>query len=323
MKQKTGKKLLGLLATLAMVTGLMIGMTVTAYAENNIGVGTTWYIGDTFNLAGKYVRHAGTGYDPYENVIKCADYPRTILPFVFRDDLYTNRKYWILENFLRIDGSTWGPKFQIDCPEGKTSSDKPTGIRIKSGGGTSKSDPYVFEVVYDVPSKGNVAIVELDKSSVGVETEKTVALTASITPYFASDKTVVWSVNNNNVTLYTDADCTTPVGTGATSVLTVYARGVSQGDATVTVASNADGGKTANCNVSVSDSTDPGSAKNPWNVGSPNATDVKAWLTGLEIARRCMSAVLGRWRNPTNFQNICFHGVTTAQRSCGSASRTA
>ncbi len=81
-------------------------------------------------------------------------------------------------------------------------------------------------------------------------------LTATIEPAEATDKTVKWSVDGTNadaVKLYSDADCTTgnEIGTDATETLTVYAKGISAGSATVTVTSNADSTKCASCEVTV------------------------------------------------------------------------
>ena len=81
-----------------------------------------------------------------------------------------------------------------------------------------------------------------------------VALTASINPDNATDKSVKWSVGGTSagaVKLYTDAGCTTEVGTAATSALTVYAKGISTGNATVIVTSNSDSTKSATCAVTV------------------------------------------------------------------------
>ena len=52
--------------------------------------------------------------------------------------------------------------------------------------------------------------------------------------------------------LYSDAECTNEIGTDATETLTVYAKGVSKGSATVTATSVADETKTATCTVTVS-----------------------------------------------------------------------
>ena len=81
-----------------------------------------------------------------------------------------------------------------------------------------------------------------------------VTLTASIAPDDATDKTVIWSVDEVNpgtVKLYFDANCATPVGSTLTDQLTVYAKGELGGSATVTVASSSDATKTASCAVTV------------------------------------------------------------------------
>ena len=84
-----------------------------------------------------------------------------------------------------------------------------------------------------------------------------VALTAAIEPANATDKKVKWSVTSGSdkVKLYKDADCKTEVGTDATDVLTVYAKGLAVGEATVKVESNADATKTATCTVTAKHGT--------------------------------------------------------------------
>ena len=92
-----------------------------------------------------------------------------------------------------------------------------------------------------------------------ININSTVAFTATVSPDNATDKKVIWSVNNDKVKLYSDSACTTEVGTGATSTFTVYAKGVSAGSSTVTVTSNSDDSKSASCSVTVNkyDSTAP------------------------------------------------------------------
>nr|MCR4764230.1 DUF6273 domain-containing protein [Lachnospiraceae bacterium] len=82
-----------------------------------------------------------------------------------------------------------------------------------------------------------------------------VPFTASIEPTGAL-KMVKWSANSGAVKLYSDSNCTTEVGSAATDKLTVYAKGITAGTATVTVTATngtddtADD-KSANCNVTV------------------------------------------------------------------------
>ena len=80
-----------------------------------------------------------------------------------------------------------------------------------------------------------------------------VALTATIDPTNAMDPTVKWNVTAGaeKVKLYKDENCSTEVGTAATDLLTVYAKGLAVGEATVTVTSNDDATKTAACTVTV------------------------------------------------------------------------
>lgn len=84
------------------------------------------------------------------------------------------------------------------------------------------------------------------------ETE-TVTLTATVAPTNATDPTVKWNVTAgaDKVKLYKDENCSTEVGTAATDVLTVYAKCLAVGEATVTVTSNDDATKTAACTVTV------------------------------------------------------------------------
>uniref|UniRef100_UPI0004857528 beta strand repeat-containing protein n=1 Tax=Eubacterium cellulosolvens TaxID=29322 RepID=UPI0004857528 len=97
--------------------------------------------------------------------------------------------------------------------------------------------------------------VSLDKTTAQtIDVDGKVFFTATVTPENASDKTVKWSVGGTNadaVKLYSDENCTTEVGTDATSTLTVYAKGESAGSATVTCTSNADNTKSSSCNVTV------------------------------------------------------------------------
>ena len=84
-----------------------------------------------------------------------------------------------------------------------------------------------------------------------------VALTAAVAPADATDKKVKWTVTagTDKVKLYQDADCKTEVGTEATDALTVYAKGLAVGEATVKVESNEDATKTATCAVTAKHGT--------------------------------------------------------------------
>ncbi|MBQ9866079.1 MAG: Ig domain-containing protein, partial [Lachnospiraceae bacterium] len=108
-----------------------------------------------------------------------------------------------------------------------------------------------------VNSSVAVTGVTLDKTTAQtIDVDNKVTFTATVSPDNASDKTVKWSVGGTNadaVTLYSDENCTTEVGTDATSTLTVYAKGISAGSATITATSNADSTKSASCDVTVNE----------------------------------------------------------------------
>ena len=78
----------------------------------------------------------------------------------------------------------------------------------------------------------------LDKTEAQtIDVDGNVAFTATVSPADATDKTVKWSVGGTNadaVKLYSDPECTTEVGTDATSTLTVYVKGISAGIASRT-----------------------------------------------------------------------------------------
>uniref|UniRef100_UPI0025CB8FB5 Ig-like domain-containing protein n=1 Tax=uncultured Ruminococcus sp. TaxID=165186 RepID=UPI0025CB8FB5 len=110
--------------------------------------------------------------------------------------------------------------------------------------------------VYGYASSAATAVtgVELNKTSTELTVGGNETLTATVSPDGATDKTVKWSVGGTDasaVKLYTDEACTTEVGADATETLTVYAKGISAGSATVTATSNADSEKKASCDVTV------------------------------------------------------------------------
>ena len=110
-----------------------------------------------------------------------------------------------------------------------------------------KVEVYEFDYV-------NVTSVTLSSSTASVNMGDKVALTATVAPDGATEKIVKWSVGGTNadaVKLYTDEACTTEVGADATSALTVYAKGMSAGEATVTVVASSDETKSATCTVTV------------------------------------------------------------------------
>jgi uncharacterized protein YjdB len=110
------------------------------------------------------------------------------------------------------------------------------------------------------PPTVDVTGVSLDKTTAQtIDLDGTASFTATVEPSDATDKTVKWSVSGTNsdaVKLYSDQACTKVVGTDTTETLTVYAKGVSAGTATVTVTATngtdvTTDDKTASCDVTV------------------------------------------------------------------------
>ena len=79
----------------------------------------------------------------------------------------------------------------------------------------------------------------------------TLSFKADVYPENATYKTVIWSVSNGNVRLYADKACTKEVGTKATTTMTVYAKGVNAGDATITVTSSYHSDRSSSCDITV------------------------------------------------------------------------
>ena len=111
------------------------------------------------------------------------------------------------------------------------------------------------------PATVDVTDVTLDKTATQtIDVGGSVAFTATVAPDNATDKKVKWSVGGTDtgaVKLYSDEACTTEVGANATDKLTVYAKGMSAGSATVTATSNADSEKKASCDVTVNAAQTP------------------------------------------------------------------
>ena len=144
---------------------------------------------------------------------------------------------------------------------------------ITLGSGNNTATAYV---VYEIKPIS----VTCDKASLGLITGGDVAaLTAAVGPEGITDQTVIWSVSGTNtdaVTLYSDAGCENEVGTAATSILTVYVKGISAGTAVITAMSNADNTKTADCEVTVE-------AAVPTSITVNNMTGYKGFDTTIGV----------------------------------------
>ena len=245
MKQKTRRKLLSFLLTLAMVLGLMPGMGLTAYAAETtvkwdyatFKSATSGFVKDqiTFTTTDKYsgnlYRGTHTFTVPAGMKFKKIEFATTSTDMSGA----TNYSFYSTQDHGDINGKkvTW------------------TG---DSESVTFSGYAYAVEYVQFTIEPPDVAVdsVNLDQTTATLTVGgDAVKLTATVLPDTATDKKVKWSTNSSNVKLYTTAACTTEVGTDATETLTVYAKGISAGSATVIATSNADSTKTASATVTI------------------------------------------------------------------------
>ena len=321
MKQKTGRKLLAFLLTLAMVFGLVPGMSLTALAINPnelddpfIGGVTTvayaslkntttvitfdgkqWYLIDYDASTVTLLAKECVGLSVFgSNTTYSGSTVETYVNNWYSDNISTNAKTMVsggmflltLEQVNTI-ASTSTDVLLCEVPNGADArwwwlSTPGTGNNCVSCvyGDNASVLNYGYEYSYlfgvrpalkldlskvSFDSTSNtfmlptvaVTSVTLDPATASMTVGgDAVALTAAVAPDNATDKKVVWSVGGTDtgeVKLYTDEACTTEVGANATDKLTVYAKGVSAGTATVTATSNADANKSASCAVTVTD----------------------------------------------------------------------
>ena len=109
------------------------------------------------------------------------------------------------------------------------------------------------KVTFDETEKEFLVGIALSPETLTLRVNGTNKLTAKVSQE-NTDKMVKWNVSDETkVKLYSDEACTTEIGANATETLTVWAKGISGGNATVTVTSNADSTKTAVCEVTVTE----------------------------------------------------------------------
>ena len=231
MKQKTGRKLLSFLLTLAMVVGLLPGMGLTAYAA---GGGTEVTKANVICQQYSYMDagyYGDSGYrtPPVEITnITLADAQ------AFGAAVTCPTTYWVVVYAKDGDNLKW-------TLNGKTGEQTSTPDRISTWSRLYNGDVFHFGGNYDPTrdvtfyfSKGlatvSVTGVSLDKTTAQtIDVDGKVSFTATVAPDNATDKKVKWNVGGTDtgaVKLYSDEACTTEVGADAIETLTVYAKGM-------------------------------------------------------------------------------------------------
>ena len=243
-------KILSLLLCLALVLTLLPGMAAYA-ASPLLNVGVTYYINDTVRLNGSQtaIQDDRGGY----RIINGETTKLTVPAPVYKngrwefDFIYPNPNTYQENGLCLGSGKTTGAEAVI-------------GIKCVSGNG-STNYPFKFELVFTTS-------VGLSEDTIDLTVGGTKKLTAAVYPSDTADKTVLWSVGGTNagaVKLYADEACQTEINYGvATSTTTVYVKGLSEGEAAVTVTANTDSSKTATCAVTVAAHTAEGVSYMNW-----------------------------------------------------------
>ena len=210
MKQRTGRKLLGVLLALVLVLGLVPGMSVTAKAAtmNNPKSLSASEVTSCSSMDGLFSKFTGFNAVSLDDAMKLTGYPQadTLLIYNRHGDfvLYC----WYDSNGYYSDGSS-----SLNGVNGSISAYNMSYIYYTNG----------YSVV-------NVTDVTLNPSTVQtIKVGEKVSFTASVLPNDATDKKVKWSVGGTNadaVKLYSDAECNNEIGADATDKLIVYAKGI-------------------------------------------------------------------------------------------------
>ena len=224
---------------------------LTVYGEHDVNIKqvkvyytekTEWAIGENINLNGKWFFID----DNTDNARVRGSNSSALVPTPGYDDVNSE---WYFGNFISIDQISSAPSghimdmqdvvpLYITKPSDKTSADKPSGIKIKSGSGT-QADPYTFELVY--PSKVDVTGVELGKTTATIPYGGTETLTATVAPDGANDKTVTWASSDTSVATVDENGVVTAVALGTATITATASNGTDD---------TADD-KTATCEVTV------------------------------------------------------------------------
>ena len=260
MKQKTGRKLLSFLLSLALVLGLMPGMSLTAYADtktitwNNSTIGTLvqnktytdangiTVSGDdalTKNWRGQSM-FSFENYDGVDNVVFSLSNGNFTSIVINCSDISIDEAS--LDNGFTQNGNsvTWSGNANT--------------ITLKAISDYGFISFFPTSIVFTIEVDDvNVSGVSLSQTEASMTVGGTQKLTATVSHENAADETVKWSVSGDAVKLYADEACETEIGEDATETLTVYAKGIAAGNATVTATSNADSEKKASCEVTVTD----------------------------------------------------------------------
>ena len=248
-----GLKFLFLLLTLALLVGLLPGMSLTALAETEqsetIATTAKTVNGNHFTISSSFA-HKTYGMIAYEGLGGITVTPKNneyITKVVITCDWqpgYINNNITVSSGTTTITGG--GTTITVTDVNAST-------FNFKCGSSTPCFNPFVVYYLDSAPVP--VTGVTLTPTSATLSVDGVQKLTATVSPADATDKKVKWSIieGDHDIGLYSDEGCTTPFTLEtATDTLTAYVKGITvDKGGTVQVESNADPTKTATCTVKV------------------------------------------------------------------------
>ena len=237
---KTKKRFLSILLSLALALGLIPGMSLTAYAATTVEITESDFpqSGNSFTKDGVTV--TANTIDIYHRALTGGG--------SFSTNLGNFTKIEVATDYCNASGTGWS------STGGHTQTWNGTpASSVSFSGDFIGNDSSITIKCTIAPAAVPVTSVTLNPTTATLTAGgDAVALTATISPSDATDKTVKWSVGSGFVVLYSDADCTSQITTDtAISNLTVYAKGSVKGSETILVKSNADVNQWAKCEVTV------------------------------------------------------------------------
>ena len=219
---------------------------VVEEGSQDIGIGTTWYISELIDLTGYWFVPGGI----FETGFRGKSSSYVPKPYYYEDE-----EEW---GFLvQINTGQTGVNQRVDiyipAPEDKQSEAfKPTGFMISEGDG-SEENPFRFETVYDPIPEIKVENLSFEEESIELETNQVSWVSVEITPQWATNTSVKWSVvqDHNVIKLYYDHECTREVGTEATEEDSLWVKAFSPGDAIIRAESGENSSIRSVCDVMV------------------------------------------------------------------------
>ena len=249
-------KLLGFMLTLALVIGLLPGMSLTAYADTEksetIATTSKTVDGTHFTISNNDGHADGDGMSANGGITvtpKNTEYiTKVVITCQFDPDDVSDGNTTVSSGTKTITNG--GETVTVTVTEVNANT-----FTFTCSEGGPQFNQFVVYYLESEPTTVAVTGMTLDQTTATLNVGAVQKLTATVEPDNATDKTVKWSVGGTNadaVKLYSDVNCENEVALNtATETLTVYAEGISAGSATVTVTSNADSEKKASCDVTV------------------------------------------------------------------------